>query len=103
VGGPFVLIHELGHVVDGLLDDLPHSQFVDELGGQFSEFSWLPGEGYAGNEAMFPRAVGGPNEDFADTFSNMLLGRLSVVPVRYDFMQEHLPEWLAAIRDENGD
>ena len=99
VGGPFILIHELGHVVDGLLDDMPQNQFVDALGGEFSEVAWIPGDGYEGNEELFPRAVAGPNEDFADTFSNMMLGRLSVVPVRYNFMLENLPAWLESIRE----
>ena len=99
VNGPFIFVHELGHVVDGLLGDLPQNQFVEALGGEFSEVAWIPGEGYIGNEAMFPRAVAGPNEDFADTFSNMLLGRLDVVPVRFDFMQMYLPDWLEAIRE----
>jgi hypothetical protein len=99
VNGPFILIHELGHVVDALLSDVPQNQFVDALGGAFNDIAWIPGEGYTGNEELFPRAVAGPNEEFADTFSNMLLGRLTVVPVRYDFMLEHFPDWLEAIRE----
>jgi hypothetical protein len=98
----FVLIHELGHVLDGLLEDQPHTDFVAELGGEWTPTAWIPGEGYIGNEELFPRAVAGPNEDFADTFANMLLGRLSetVVPVRYEFMREYLPQWLAALNKE---
>ncbi len=100
--GPFVLIHELGHVLDGLLLDDPHTQFVEELGGEWTTQNWIPGEGYSGNELLFPRALGGPNEDFADTFAAMLLGYLTEenVAVRYEFMHEHLPKWLAAIREQ---
>jgi hypothetical protein len=97
-----VLIHELGHVLDGLLKDQPHNDFVAELGGEWAATAWIPGEGYIGNEELFPRAVAGPNEDFADTFANMLLGRLSesVVPVRYEFMREYLPLWLTLLGEE---
>jgi len=97
---PYTLVHELGHVLDGLLEDAPHLAFVAELGGEWTTDRWIPGEGYTGNEAMFPRAVGGPNEDFADTFGQMLVGNLSpeVVAVRYDFMREYLPIWLTAIQ-----
>lgn len=98
MSNPFTLIHELGHVVDGLLADRPHEDFVTALGGEWASDRWLPGQGYRGNEAMFPRATGGPNEDFADTFGQMLLGNLGAVRVRYDFMLAVLPEWLAAIR-----
>ncbi|HLA43355.1 MAG TPA: hypothetical protein VJZ27_07980 [Aggregatilineales bacterium] len=98
--GYFVPIHELGHVVDGLLNDQPQHDFVDALGGTWADQSWIPGKGYDGNENLFPRATAGASEDFADTFANMLMGRLSpeFIPVRYNFMREHLPGWLENIR-----
>jgi hypothetical protein len=97
---PFTLAHELGHVVDSLLSDLPHTQHVEFLGGVWGATAWLPGRGYVGNERLFPRAVGGPNEDFADTFGQMMMGRLrpldSTAP-RWTFMVTHTRDWLAAI------
>ncbi|MCL4880197.1 MAG: hypothetical protein KJ064_26300 [Anaerolineae bacterium] len=101
MGGPFVIVHELGHVLDSLLSDVPHTQFVEELGGEWTTQNWIPGAGYSGNERFFPRGLGGPNEDFADTFANMLLGYLSEenIPVRFDFMQSYLPTWLESIRE----
>ncbi len=98
---PFTFAHELGHVVDSLLTDLPHTQHVEFLGGAWGAVNWIPGDGYIGNERMFPRAVGGPNEDFADTFGQMMMGKLnplkSTAP-RWAFMVIHLREWLDAIR-----
>lgn len=102
MSGSFVLIHELGHVLDNLLLETPQKQFVEALGGEWSTESWIPGEGYLGNELFFPRALGGPNEDFADTFANMLLGYLTEdnIPVRYNFMLKNLPLWLTDLREE---
>lgn len=98
---PFTLAHELGHVVDSLLTDLPHTQHVEVLGGEWGAVNWIPGKGYIGNEALFPRAVGGPNEDFADTFGQMMMGKLnplkSTAP-RWLFMVLYLRGWLDAIR-----
>lgn len=101
MSGPFVLIHELGHVLDNLLLEAPHLAFAETLGGEWTTENWIPGEGYSGNEGFFPRGLGGPNEDFADTFANMLLGYLTIdnIPVRFEFMQENLPVWLAALRE----
>lgn len=93
----FVFVHELGHVIDGLLADTPQLAFIEALGGEWATDFWIPGEGYMGNEAMFPRAVAGPNEDFADTFANFLLGRLESVPVRDHFMRQNFPLWMEAI------
>ncbi|MBI5930659.1 MAG: hypothetical protein HY862_15225 [Chloroflexi bacterium] len=99
---PFTLAHELGHVVDSLLTDLPHTQHVEFLGGEWAATAWIPGKGYIGNEHMFPRAVGGPNEDFADTFGQMMMGKLSPLnstAPRWSFMVTHIHEWLEAIRN----
>lgn len=98
---PFTLAHELGHVVDSVLTDLPHTQHVDFLGGEWGAVNWIPGKGYIGNEALFPRAVGGPNEDFADTFGQTMMGKLSPLKStapRWLFMVLHLLGWLDAIR-----
>jgi hypothetical protein len=103
MNGIFTLVHELGHVVDGLLEDQPQRDFVQALGGQWTSTAWIPGLGYQGNEAFFPRAVAGPNEDFADTFANMFTGRLSTefAPERYLFMREYAPRWLVQILAQN--
>ncbi|MFP4321863.1 MAG: hypothetical protein ACLFTK_05360 [Anaerolineales bacterium] len=100
LSGQYVMIHELAHVLDALLNDTPQADFVTVLGGEMTPIAWRPGAGYVGNEILFPRAVAGANEDFADTFAAMLMGRLSPenVAVRYDFMRAYLPIWLAAIR-----
>jgi hypothetical protein len=99
---PFTFAHEMGHVVDSLLGDQPHIQHVAELGGTVGTLGWIPGKGYWGNELLFPRAVGGANEDFADTFGEMMMGRLSplnsTMP-RWRFMVRHTDEWLAQIRE----
>jgi hypothetical protein len=102
MSSPFVVVHELGHVLDGLLDDQPQQDFIAELGGEWTPDAWIPGEGYLGNEGLFPRGVAGPNEDFADTFAGMMMGYLSpeLVPVRYEFMREYLPEWLEDLIEE---
>ncbi len=100
LSGQYVMIHEIGHVLDALLNDQPQIDFVAALGGEMTPTAWRPGVGYRGNETLFPRAVAGANEDFADTFAAMLMGRLSPehVGVRYDFMADYLPRWLADIR-----
>jgi|GEM_PF-5735875 len=92
----FIIIHEFAHIIDGILDDAPQNAFIDELGGEWTEVAWIPGEDYNGNEEMFPRAVAGPNEDFADTFANMILGRLTeeLTPARLEFMTDYIPQWL---------
>lgn len=95
----FIIAHELGHVVDGLLEDIPQLAFIAALGGEWGVDAWIPGEGYIGNEILFPRAVAGPNEDFADTFGQMMTGNLEAVPVRYDFMREQIPLWVEMLID----
>lgn len=100
---PFTLAHELGHVVDSRLADLPQQQHVEVLGGAWGAIAWIPGKGYTGNEWMFPRAVGGPNEDFADTFGQMMMGRLGLLDStasRWLFMVVHTRDWLLALRSQ---
>lgn len=101
VSQPFTFAHELGHVIDAMLNDLPHIQHVKELGGLVGTLGWIPGAGFTGNENLFPRANGGANEDFADTFGQMMVGNLSpddTTAPRYHFMVEHTHEWLTLIR-----
>lgn len=100
VSQPFTFAHELGHVIDALLNDYPHNQHVADLGGVVGSVGWIPGAGFEGNENLFPRANGGANEDFADTFGNMMVGNLSpdnTTAPRYEFMVEHTHEWLTLI------
>ena len=104
VSQPFTFAHELGHVIDALLNDLPHNQHIEDLGGVVGSLGWIPGEGFIGNENLFPRANGGANEDFADTFGQMMVGNLSpdnTTAPRYHFMINHTHEWLTLIRLQN--
>lgn len=97
IGQPYTLAHEIGHVIDGLLDDYPQNQHRAILGGAWTTNYWIPGAGYLGNENMFPRALSGPNEDFADTFGQMMIGNLSLwgsTTPRWLFMVEQVPSWL---------
>lgn len=98
---PFILAHEIGHVLDSLLGDQPQRDHVAELGGVAGTTGWIPGRGYQGNEILFPRAVAGPNEDFADTFGQMMMGRLSLLnstAPRWLFMVRYTPRWLTDLR-----
>lgn len=96
-GQSYTLAHEIGHVLDGLLYDLPQKQHREALGGVWTLNYWIPGEGFIGNENLFPRATAGPNEDFADTFGQMMIGNLnpddSTAP-RWEFMTTYVPRWL---------
>lgn len=97
---PFTLAHEMGHIVDALLNDVPHQEHVMALGGVVGTLGWIPGRGYQGNELLFPRAVGGANEDFADTFGQMMMGNLSLfdsTAPRWLFMTTRTHRWLDAI------
>ncbi len=101
VSQPFTFAHELGHVIDAELNDFPHNQHVADLGGVVGSLGWIPGAGFEGNENLFPRANGGANEDFADTFGNMMVGNLSpdnTTAPRYEFMVQHTHEWLTLIQ-----
>lgn len=101
VSQPFTFAHELGHVMDAMLNDIPHNQHVADLGGLVGSVGWIPGEGFIGNENLFPRANGGANEDFADTFGQMMVGNLSPdnsTAPRYHFMVAHTAQWLTIMR-----
>lgn len=103
---PFTFAHEIGHVVDALLLDKPHQQHMLELGGVVGSVGWIPGRGYESNELLFPRAVAGPNEDFADTFGQMMIGNLSPLnstAPRWAFMMRHTREWLRLLREDKPD
>lgn len=94
--------HEMGHVVDGMLGDDPQRQHLREVGGVASDIGWLPGDGYWGYELLFPRSAAGPNEDFAETFGQMMMGNLSPyngTAPRWWFMVRHTSAWLHAIRE----
>lgn len=96
MSSPYVVLHELGHVLDNLLQDQPQAHFHAWLGGSMGAAGWQPGLDYAGNEGLFLRARAGLNEDFADTFAQYLRGQLSpgITPARYQFMRRWLPWWL---------
>jgi hypothetical protein len=98
---PFTFAHEIGHVVDSMLDGLPHEQHIAVVGGVEGTTGWIPGEGYVGNELKFPRAIAGPNEDFADTFGQMMVNGLNSTDstaLRYQFMLDHTHQWFTLIR-----
>lgn len=98
---PFTLAHEMGHVVDAMLGDQPHQDHIAFLGGTVGSTGWIPGRGFEGNALMFPRAQAGANEDFADTFGQMMMGNLSPLnstAPRWAFMVTHTHLWLDAIR-----
>lgn len=98
--------HEMGHVVDGLLGDVPQRQHLREVGGVASTVGWLPGDGYWGYELLFPRSAAGPNEDFAETFGQMMMGHLSPyngTAPRWWFMVRHTSTWLHVIRELEGE
>jgi hypothetical protein len=101
LGRTYTLAHEIGHVLDNLLADQPQWQHREMLGGAWTPTYWVPGSGYEGNEARFPRALAGPNEDFADTFGQMMVGGLNPfdeTSSRWLYMTTHTRHWLALLR-----
>jgi hypothetical protein len=98
----FPIVRELGFITDDMLDSIPSNDFRTTLGGSQNpdEDFWIPGDGFVGNESLFPTATEGFREDFKDTFGRMFTGTLSldVARPRYEFILANLNVWLAMLR-----